>query len=73
MPCFDGFSQKKRFVESVFVQTRVAAVGDGLVERLEVFERRVRLVRRGLAEMFVQPTMASESFNLRRSISSTVR
>ena len=44
-------------VTRLLLQPRLAAVGHGLVERLEVFEGGVGLVRSGRAEVLVQPPM----------------
>ena len=42
---------------SFLIETGLAAVGHGLVERLEVFERGIGLVRCSRAEVFVKPPM----------------
>ena len=43
------------FVTRLLLQPRLAAVGHGLVERLEVFERGLVAFLRGRAEVFVEP------------------
>ena len=59
-PAAVGFSSALDAVEvnlvtRLLLQPRLAAVGHGLVERLEVFERGLVLVLRGRAEVFVEP------------------
>ena len=45
------------FVTRPLLQSRLAAVGHSLVERLEVFERGLGFVRRARAEVFVEPAV----------------
>src|SRR6185369_11381752 len=47
------------FFACFLLQPRMAAVGDGLVERLKVFERWLIAFVRGCAEVFVKPPMRS--------------
>ena len=46
-------------IPRILLQSRLAAVGHGLVERLEVFERGLGSVRRCRAEVFVEPLVGS--------------
>ena len=50
-------------IACLLLQTSLTAVGHGLVERLEVFERRFWFVRRGCAEVFVEEAVARTPSN----------
>jgi hypothetical protein len=50
-----NYSRIVSLLVSLLLQPRLAAVGHGLVERLEVFESGLGQVLRGRAEVFVEP------------------